>query len=63
MIRFPERSHASTTPDAAHLGVEPNYQESERAQVLKQRSHTHAARAPLYDFAGIETALGARHAK
>lgn len=60
MIRFPERSHASVTPDASSVGVEPNYRESRRADARDMdRGHEHRGqRIKHFDFARLLAVLG-----
>ena len=57
MIRFPERFHASETPDAKEIGVEPNYLEDERAHQSRQVQHVSRPRHPHFTFDALAAAL------
>jgi hypothetical protein len=58
MIRFPERFHASETPNAKNIGVEPNYLEDERARRSRQVQHVPGPRhTPHFDFTALSAAL------
>lgn len=63
MIRFPERFHASQTPQASFIGVEPNYLEEPPATPEQQRQRRNvrgapALDAPRFDFTAINAVLG-----
>lgn len=60
MIRFPERFHASETPGAQEIGVEPNYRESPNHQRGTQVQHVSSNAKhdrKRFDFAALVAAL------
>ncbi len=59
MIRFPNRFHASETPSATEIGVEPNYLEDVRARVSSQVQHVkqRANGKQHFDFTALAAAL------
>lgn len=63
MIRFPERFHASVTPGAHLIGVEPNYLEdppraTPRVNHVSSSTQSGNIRRPVFDFSALAAVLG-----
>jgi hypothetical protein len=59
VIRFPERFHASVTPGAHLIGIEPNYLESPPTRRAKDRPNAAPVPrgGPHFDFSALVAVL------